>query len=486
MCNYEKLKKDVQNELFAAVMAGYEAEFLDVMKADNASDEELIDMAESLGIDVSGCKFDLVLPREVSRFARNTVDALQYTRLLKEKGIEVFFLCDNIRTFDGDGELRLTIMAMLAQDESRKTSIRVRSGMQTARAKGVVYGNGNILGYDRAGKELIINEEQAETVRMIFDQYLSGISTHKIAKNLEEAGRLTSTGLTVWQPGTIGQILDNEFYAGIITYGKEYVTDYLEQKKRVNYGEYDLKKIQGSHTPIITAEEFKEVQQLRAARRLDKDGSMQRHPFGCYKPHKDLIGDLLYCRCGSSVKRTGKDEASLGFRCRVAEKMLMDENGNRKCLAAGISAVYIYAALNYLFSSYFSDAGMRLNAAKCLADKNAAANVSIENRAKYEEEIINALKTAAEKCKEYNITDDILRRFIEKIVFFGKKIEVYLCYNTSQYVLYRDAHTSGQEAEKKVLFEKLLSKEVMEISYHSPSSETHKWKAVEFTVVMAL
>ena len=93
-------------------------------------------------------EFDLIITREVSRFARNTVDTLQYTRELKANGVEVFFINDNIKTFDGDGELRLTIMATLAQDESRKTSVRVKSGQQTSMNNGTFYGNGNILGYE--------------------------------------------------------------------------------------------------------------------------------------------------------------------------------------------------------------------------------------------------------------------------------------------------------------------------------------------------
>ena len=110
-------------------------------------------------------KFDMIITREVSRFARNTVDTLQYTRELKSKGVEVFFINDNIKTFDGDGELRLTIMATLAQDESRKTSVRVKSGQQTSMENGVFYGSGNILGYNRVGRNMVINPEQAETVK---------------------------------------------------------------------------------------------------------------------------------------------------------------------------------------------------------------------------------------------------------------------------------------------------------------------------------
>ena len=113
-------------------------------------------------------KFDLIVTREVCRFARNTVDTLVVTRELKEYGIEVYFVEDNIWTMDGDGELRLTIMATLAQEESRKISERVRAGQKISRDKGVLYGSGNILGYDRdkAKGTYVINEEQAETVRM--------------------------------------------------------------------------------------------------------------------------------------------------------------------------------------------------------------------------------------------------------------------------------------------------------------------------------
>ena len=114
-------------------------------------------------------KFDLIVTREVCRFARNTVDTLVVTRELKNIGIEVYFVNDNIWTMDGDGELRLSLMATLAQEESRKTSERVRAGQKISRDKGVLYGNGNILGYDRVGATYVINPEQAETVRMIYD-----------------------------------------------------------------------------------------------------------------------------------------------------------------------------------------------------------------------------------------------------------------------------------------------------------------------------
>ena len=140
-------------------------------------------------------KFDLIVTREVCRFARNTVDTLVITRQLKEMGIEVYFVEDNIWTMDNDGELRLTIMATLAQEESRKTSERVRAGQKISRDNGVLYGNGNILGYDRLGDTYVINEEQAETVRMIYDLYLNGYGFTKIVNELVRQKRKDSSGL---------------------------------------------------------------------------------------------------------------------------------------------------------------------------------------------------------------------------------------------------------------------------------------------------
>lgn len=142
-------------------------------------------------------KFDLIVTREVCRFARNTVDTLVVTRELKNYGVEVYFVEDNIWTMDGDGELRLTIMATLAQEESRKTSERVRAGQKISRDKGVLYGNGNILGYDRDKNTgtYVINSDQAETVRMIYDLYSSGKGMGQIRRgkiktfNPNEIGR---------------------------------------------------------------------------------------------------------------------------------------------------------------------------------------------------------------------------------------------------------------------------------------------------------
>ena len=139
-------------------------------------------------------KFDLIVTREVSRFARNTVDTLQQTRTLKTYGVEVWFTEDNIWTMnDEDGELRLSIMATLAQNESKKISQRVKAGQMISFKNGVLYGNG----------------------------------VRKIQDIMEQEGRKTATGLTRWQSGNINRVLRNPFYCGRIVYRKQYVPDYL-------------------------------------------------------------------------------------------------------------------------------------------------------------------------------------------------------------------------------------------------------------------
>lgn len=279
-------------------------------------------------------EFNMILTREVSRFARNTVDTLQFTRALKAKGVEVYFINDNIRTFDGDGELRLTIMATLAQDESRKTSIRVRAGQKTSMEKGVLYGTGSVLGYDRVGKDFVVNEEQARTVRMIFDMYLSGKGTKQIKNELERRGRLTATGKTHWHEATILRVLRNSLYCGIITYRKQYVKDFLEQKKYNNFGEVEKIYTRGPHTPLISEEDYRKVQKIidshgievksnRGIPHLERRGVRPGinawtrliecgecgHRFNRAKWHKENDGTIKYGYVCYAQKRTGSAEA---------------------------------------------------------------------------------------------------------------------------------------------------------------------------------
>ena len=196
-------------------------------------------------------QIDLIVTKEVSRFARNTVDALQITRDLLKRKVGVLFLSDNIDTRDDDINLRLAMMSTFAEEESRKTSKRSKWGQMRSMEQGVVFG-GSLLGYDVVGGKMSINPEGAEIVRLIFHKYLQerkGCST--IAKELREAGILSSKGNCLWSSATVTKILKNEKYCGDLIQKKTYTPDVLTHEKKYNHGDEPLVELKDHHEPII-------------------------------------------------------------------------------------------------------------------------------------------------------------------------------------------------------------------------------------------
>ena len=159
-------------------------------------------------------KFKMIITKEVSRFSRNLLDTIAYTRELKALGIGVIFMNDGFTSLDPDAELRLSIMGSIAQEESRKTSSRVKWGQSRQMEKGVVFGS-SMLGYDVRGGKLTINPEGAEIVRMIYRKYaVEKKGTSVIARELREAGIKTFHGSLMWNGTSIVRILRNEKYVG--------------------------------------------------------------------------------------------------------------------------------------------------------------------------------------------------------------------------------------------------------------------------------
>lgn len=178
-------------------------------------------------------KIDLIITKSVSRFARNTVDSLSTIRKLKENGTECYFEKENIWTFDSKGELLITIMSSLAQEESRSISENCTWGMRKRFADGKVsVPFGRFLGYDRGENgNLVINEEQAKIVRKIYGLFLQGKSPYVIAKQLTAEGIPTPGGKKVWGKAVVQSILTNEKYKGDALLQKVYTTDFLTKKK---------------------------------------------------------------------------------------------------------------------------------------------------------------------------------------------------------------------------------------------------------------
>ena len=227
--------------------------------------------------------FDLIITKEISRFARNTLDSIYYTRELKKHGVGIIFMNDNINTLDGDAELRLAIMSSIAQEESRKTSERVKWGQKRQMEQGVVFGR-SMLGYDVEGGKMTINEEGAKVVRLIFHKFVNeGKGTHVIARELREEG-----------------------------------ISPMRVKKKYNRGQEEFVIIKDHHEPIISRELFDEANRILDAKSLSQEGKAKhsnRYPFS---------GKIKCGCCGSSYVaryKTRKDGSRYkAWRCNEAAK----------------------------------------------------------------------------------------------------------------------------------------------------------------------
>ncbi len=239
-------------------------------------------------------KIDLIITKSVSRFARNTVDSLTTIRKLKEHGVEVYFEEQNIWTFDSKGELLITIMSSLAQEESRSISENVTWGQRKRFADGKLsLGYKNFLGYGKGPDKdhpLVIIEEQAEIVRRIYRMFIEGKTPFTIAKALTAEGIPTPGGKTKWGAAVIESILTNEKYKGSALLQKSFTIDFLQKKMKRNEGEVPQYLIQQSHEAIIQPQEWELVQiELKRRKSLGR-----RYSGGSVFGSRIVCGD-----CGS-------------------------------------------------------------------------------------------------------------------------------------------------------------------------------------------
>lgn len=246
-------------------------------------------------------RVDLVLTKSISRFSRNTLDCLQTIRKLKALGIAVQFEKENIKTLDAKGEVLITIMASIAQQESQSISQNVRMGIQYRFQQGKAMVNQNhFLGYtkDENGK-LVIDPEQAETVRRIFRMYIEGYSSDHIASVLRTEGVRSGAGKMSWAPTTVRYMLQNEKYVGDLLLQKTLVPDFLSHRSKLNTGELPQYYVENDHEPIIPREVFQIAQSETYRRQLLKaEGVIQR-----YGSRRALSGRLYCGKCGRKYTR---------------------------------------------------------------------------------------------------------------------------------------------------------------------------------------
>ena len=252
--------------------------------------------------DAMSGKIDMILTKSISRFARNTLDTLKYVRMLREKNIAILFEEENLNTTTGAGELMLTILSAMAQQESENISSHVLLGLKMKKDRGELIGYNGCYGYNYniETKEITINEDEANIVRYMFERYVEGIGSSTIAKELTDKGIKTPKGGNKWCESTIRGILKNEKYIGDVLMGKTFTIDPISHKRLSNLGEVDKHYYKEHHEPIISKELFDRVQEIRTKRAGNRETGRRNDNYSKKYP----FSSKLYCAfCGSLLTR---------------------------------------------------------------------------------------------------------------------------------------------------------------------------------------
>lgn len=267
-------------------------------------------------------QIDMIITKSISRFSRNTVDCLNYVRMLRQLDVDVFFEEQGIHSKDTGAEFYITIYGSIAQSESENISANVRWGIQQRAKEGKVhFAYSRFLGYKEGpnGKPMI-DEEQADTVKFIFNEYLLGSSLADIAKLLTAKGIKTPTGKSDWNGSTVRTILSNEKYKGDALLNKTYISDCISKKVKKNNGEKPMYYVENNHPAIIDKDTFNRVQE-ELARRTSKRKVKQvgtKTEQGKYSS-KYALTELLICgECGTPYRRctwTASGEKKIVWRC---------------------------------------------------------------------------------------------------------------------------------------------------------------------------
>jgi len=293
-------------------------------------------------------KFQLIITKEVSRFSRNILDTISYTRELKAIGVGVYFMLDGINSLNPDAELYLSIMASLAQEESRKTSARVIWGQTRQMEKGVVFGR-SLLGYDVKEGRLTINPQGAEIVRLIFQKYgVEQLCTSEIVGLLSREGYPTCSGSSNWTAQSVIKILKNEKYVGDLIQKKTYTPDYLTHERRKNKGEVPLIRIENHHEPIISREIWNLAQErLRKNNKHEgkQSGHSSRYAFSgkirCGECGSVFSARYRYLKDGSKIRRWSCSRAVRGGADACTIGMLLRDDDAAQMMKTALSSLQL-------------------------------------------------------------------------------------------------------------------------------------------------
>ncbi|MBQ8905223.1 MAG: recombinase family protein [Ruminococcus sp.] len=306
-------------------------------KFEDSKTEELVDLYADEGItgtredkrdefqrlmkDCRRGKIDRIYTKSISRFARNTKDCLKNLRELKALGITVIFEKENIDTANMTDEIMITILGSLAQEESTSISKNVRWSNDKRMREGTFLLSTPPYGYRYMGRELVPHETDAEIVKCIFEMYLSGKGTYKIAEELNSRKVKTGQGAAKWQNSSVEYILKNPIYTGDLVLKKSYHTESLPHTKRINYGEFPKYCVENHHSPLVTKRMFERVQNLLQERNT-RLAPLQR----------SVYTKSLFCeKCGTLYRRKSRGDAEV-WVCRLHDR------NSRACPSKGIDS----------------------------------------------------------------------------------------------------------------------------------------------------
>ena len=276
-------------------------------------------------------EIDMILTKSISRFARNTVDTLNYVRMLRDRNIAIFFEKENINTLDMNGELLLTIMSSLAQQEVESLSQNVKMGLQMKMKRGELIGFNGCYGYDyhTEDKSITVNEEEAEIVRMIYDMYLEGYGTTTIAKRLMELGIKNKKGEVSWHTHGVMGMIKNEKYKGDILLGKTFTTDPISKRRLANMGEENQYYLRDHHEPIVSRKIWDKAEEIRMKRSRNKvvETTGNRERYTCQYSFSSMC-ECAYC--GHKLTRRTRHSRS-DYEKPVWQCMNATKNGIVNC-----------------------------------------------------------------------------------------------------------------------------------------------------------
>lgn len=355
---------------------------------------------------------DMIITKSISRFARNTLDCLKYIRKLKDKNIPVYFEKESINTLDTKGEVLLTIMASLAQQESQSLSQNVKLGLQFRYRQGKVQVNHNrFLGYTKdENGNLVIDPEQAEIVKRIYREYLEGSSMDKIAAGLMADGILTGAGKEKWHTSTINKILRNEKYMGDALLQKTYTTDFLSKKRIKNNGIVPQYYVEGDHEAIIPKDLFMQVQaELVRRRAVHVSPTGKKRSFSC----NHCFSQMLFCGdCGELYRRVhwnNRGCKSIVWRCisRLEPGSAQTNCTNRTVNELLLQEITVKAINRILIERDSFLKVLQQNITKAVVSTETLSPAGIQARL---EELQKELINKANNKQDYDaIADEILR-----------------------------------------------------------------------------